>query len=276
MRFADGEIITTPKIIYWIGLPPHLTQEDILDVLKNDLLIIPCDAHLTSFHNLKKTAHKRTVFFFNIDYIIKENSIKRKHIKPFAGHLSEFLAALAPAKSFIYGMKNRDLLQSIFNLKNISLHTDSFSEKHVLVDSIHNTSDTLFMKHPEKEITIREAYRLFLLPLKYKIKIRIGEQEQLLNSYINDLSLNGINFILTNPDTTGKIQLNTELTLHLYLYKTIIRINSSFVSRINPDRVEIGVRYDINDRKTISEDHGNILSTLMYEWFKQAVRQLSG
>lgn len=260
----EGEIVIPPRIIYWIG-PPHLTKEDIINVLQKDLLIIPCDAYFTSFHHLKNAAHHRNVYFFNLDHITRENHIRRKHFKVFTRHLSGFFNTLTPAKCLVYGERNRSIFEPAFASHHIPFRESLLCNKHTLEESIHIITRRLFKK------PIRATYRLSLLPLKYSIKaiVRDSEHGITLNGYIKDLSLNGVGFILDNQNMCT-IQENTKLTLYLSLNKKIVQINSNEL-RINDKKTEIGVWYDINKKEFISEEHRNILLRLMYAWLKQVV-----
>jgi hypothetical protein len=272
---TDSDSITTPRIIYWTGPPPQLTREHIIDVLKSDLLIIPCDPHLTSFHLLKKKAHQRTIFFFNLDFIIEKNNIKKEHVNTLTLHLNTFLTNLAPIKSLVYSQEDRDFFHTLFTPPVLALQKNPFPGKDSLVDTIHTLADTLFLKQADKDKYVRSSYRLFLLPLKYTVKagIQTGKKVRYINGYMKDLSLNGVSLLLKNPGLTDIMQQGTNLSLQLYLYTTIVRIHSCTITRVDPAHGEIGVWYDVHNHSHISESDGDTLSSLMYSWMQQVIRQ---
>ena len=211
MKFLNGEIIITPRIIYWVGLPASLTHDDMVDVLKNDILIIPFDSHFSSFYQLTKTIHQRTVYFYNLDAIIKENSINRKHITSMALSLSDFILHNYPLDSIVYSNKAHDAMSHVFKKHNILYYSSCFSGKQTLPDSIIHMTNTLFAKNEKSHKgvqALRSSFRLFLLPLKYTIELAIPDKKdkKICSGYIIDISLNGIGCVLDNPDLKTRIR----------------------------------------------------------------------
>ncbi len=54
MEYSKGEVIISPKIIYWVQPPVSLGENDRIELLKRDVLLINFDSNIKDLVQLKE------------------------------------------------------------------------------------------------------------------------------------------------------------------------------------------------------------------------------
>lgn len=303
MKVIDGEINITLKTIYWIGLPENLSRDDQINILKKDMLIVPWNPLFSTYYQLAQTNNPRTVYFFNVDYITRENGIEKDQREAFADSFSAFIHTHFPGRCLVYSNDTSENKSAFYTRYNILYRNPCFSGKHDLHNVLIETTNILCAKNKKNKAGThapRSSFRLSLLPLKYEMEVIVPDNKtpRTYTGYINDMSLSGVGCLLIDPLTSGPdssgtsgsgtsgsgstgsgntrsgfLRINTPLQIRMYLHKTIVVINKCILSRICSHGKELGVSFDINDKEAISESDGNLLSSLMYTWLNQVIRQ---
>ena len=75
MQFNNGEILISPKTIYWFEMPVTITDFEKIELLKKDIFLINYESDLESMFNIKDKINGLSAFFYNYDNIIYKNKI---------------------------------------------------------------------------------------------------------------------------------------------------------------------------------------------------------
>ena len=129
MKFQNGEITISPKIIYWIGIPPNIIKTDRIELFKKDIFIIEHDGNHNSLYELKKTANKHTAYFYNLENIIFKNKIYGKSILPFSTNMITLIKELNPERSLVHTSIIDENISNIFRSNGIPYVEKNLNDK---------------------------------------------------------------------------------------------------------------------------------------------------
>ena len=90
MAGFDGQINVAPKIIYWIEAP-IIKKDLILELLKRDLLLVPC-----RLDDLENEKQQDALYIYNFDQIANENKnlSNQDRARKIIQHIKSFKAPL--------------------------------------------------------------------------------------------------------------------------------------------------------------------------------------
>ncbi|MCK4799171.1 MAG: PilZ domain-containing protein [Spirochaetes bacterium] len=267
MKYNDGEIIVAPKTIFWVEIPGIIGESEKIDLLKKDVLLVGHNGHIDSLFNLKASRTKYTAYFYNLESIFVKNKIKPEEFYAFSTNVATFIRTFAPDKSLVHSSFIYDKIADMFRDQGIPYIEKNLRDKKIAFSIVINMIRPFFT---EQDRLYRSLLRLHLLPMKYKVEILNLRKPNLpaVYGYIKDLSLNGIGFVFKVRNDLSFFRLKDRIQFRLFLKESILKMNMSFITRIDPNKKEIGVNFNILDRYSIREDHANRLTSLIYNWMK--------
>ena len=272
MKYGSGDIDISPKVLYFIEIPNTVGEDEKLELLKHDILIIESDGNIEKLHTLKKRHTKYSAYFYNLENIFIKNRVKRNDFFSFSANIATFIKNFEPNKSLVHTSMIDDEIAYIFRSEGIPYVEKNLRDKKIAYSTILNSIKPFFI---ENQRLIRSSLRLNLLPMKYKVEIvnLCAKYPEHIMGYIKDLSLSGMGFILRDKHDISSFKLKDRLQVRLFLHRTIIKINVSFVTRVLKNNSEIGVSFNITDGHMIREDYANRLTLLVYNWMKDIVEK---
>jgi len=272
LQYENGEIIISPKIIYWIEIPSVIGNQEKFDLLKNDIFVIEYDGDVEKLPGLVKSKSKYSGYFYNLENMIKKNNIHEDDIISFSLNIATFINGFMPDKSLVHTSMILEDVAKVFHSNTISYIETNLTNKKSAYSLI---TKMLFAFFSENERSQRAAIRLILSSMKYKVEIfdvRIKRSE-IIYAYIKDISLNGICIILKNKDDLVHFKLKDIVQVKVYLSQSILKIDACFVTRINSNNNEIGINFNINDVNMINEENSIILTSLVYNWLRGIINK---
>lgn len=272
MKYSNGEITVSPKVIYWVGIPTILDKNERLELFKNDILVIDHDGNNDSLCELKKSYNKYTAYFYNLENILLKNKINNENLYSFSSNIATFIGNLIPERSLVHTSIIDDNLANIFRSHGIPYMEKNLKDKKAVFTTLYNIIRPFFI---EKGRVERGMLRLILLPMKFKVNITIlnNKLAPVLEGYIKDLSLNGLCFRLISKNDLFFFKLKERLKLKLLIKRNVIDIERAYISRIDNENCDIGVNFNIKDEKMIKEESANCLTLLIYNWLLNLIKE---
>lgn len=265
MKYGDGEIIISPKVIFWIEMPSAINDTDILELLRKDIFIIKYDGDFEKLPELEKSRSNYTGYFFNLEEMLLKNKVVESDFLSFAINIATFIKGFVPDKTLVHtNMINKEIAE-VFQSNMISYLEKNLNNKKIIYNTI---SSILFAFFTEKERSQRAAIRLIVSRLKYKAEIKSLRRKALptFDAYIKDVSMNGICLVISDSNNLKYFDLKDTVALKLILTGILIKIETCFVTRIDIQKNEIGLTFNINDNRMIREEQANALTSLFYKW----------
>ncbi len=271
MQFDNGEILISPKTIYWFEMPVTITDYEKIELLKKDVLLINYESDLESMFNIKDKINELTAFFYNYDNILYKNKIPEENKYVFSEKFIGIIKEFNFQNNLVHTTHIDNKLSKLFKNHGLIYLEKNLNDKRIAINIISALIHPFFSNN----LKIKRSFlRLNLAPMKYNLLIRNKKNNAVvINGFIKDLSLNGMGIYISNIEDFDKINLKDFLELKISIKQSIIKISNAFVSRVNKDSMEIGITYDINNSKMIREDYATYLTSLIYNWIKDLIKK---
>ena len=266
MQFKNGEILVSPKTIYWFDMPIAITDHEKIELLKKDILLIDYRDDLNTIITFKDKVKEIAAFFYNI---ISKKKLVDENKYTFSEKLIQLIKEFNFQNNLIHTTQIDMKLSQLFKENGIIYLEKNFNDKRIALSVISALITPFFSNN----LKIRRSFlRLNLAPMKYKVLIQDKKNNNIFG-YIKDLSLNGMGIYIENPDDFDNINLKDLINLRLSIKQSIIKISNAIVSRKNEESKEIGITYDITSTKMIREDYATYLTGLIYNWLKELINK---
>ena len=254
MQFKNGEILVSPKTIYWFDMPIAITDHEKIELLKKDILLIDYRDDLNTIITFKDKVKEIAAFFYNFDNIISKKKLVDENKYTFSEKLIQLIKEFNFQNNLIHTTQIDMKLSQLFKENGIIYLEKNFNDKRIALSVISALITPFFSNN----LKIRRSFlRLNLAPMKYKVLIQDKKN----------------NNIIENPDDFDNINLKDLINLRLSIKQSIIKISNAIVSRKNEESKEIGITYDITSTKMIREDYATYLTGLIYNWLKELINK---
>lgn len=271
MEYSKGEVIISPKIIYWIQTPVTLGENEKIELLKKDVLLINFDSNIRDLVKLKEKDNSYSGYLFNLDGILQRNHIKLNAVYPFIEKLAKFINAFMKKRSLIYTTILDKKIGEVFKKFDLIFLEKNLNDKKIAITAIFNLIPSFFTENNKVE---RSFLRLNLFPMRYKVTItNLKRNKTMLNGIIKDLSLNGMGLIIIDENKIDEISLKDILEVKASIKNSIIKISKAIVTRVDQKKFEVGIMYNINDKNMIREDYASFLTGIIYNWIKEIIKE---
>lgn len=271
MVYSRGEIIISPKSIYWIETPVSFNENDRIELLKRDVLLINYDGDIKEIVKLKEKDNKYSGYFFNLDGILSKNHIKGDKIYIFCEKLAQYIGNYLKKRSLVYTTILDNKLVEIFKKFGVHFFEKNLNDKRVAISAILKLIHPFFAENDKIE---RAYLRLNLLPMKYNLTIiNLKHNNVSINGVLKDLSLNGMGIIISEEDKIDQIKLKDVIEVKLTLKSSILKISKAIITRVDQNKFEVGLIYNITDSSMVREDYASMLTGIIYNWIKEILRE---
>ncbi len=270
MEFSGGEMIASPKTIYWLQAPACIGDVDKVELLKRDVLVLDHTSELNSIPAIRDKKSEYSVFFYNLDSIFIRNHIKQSDYISICNNIAQFVTTFVPEKTIIHTSIIDTNIARVFNNKKILFIEKNFHDRKTAINAALKLTTYLFEKNNTPH---RSFIRLNLLHKRYKVEIISSTcPDKVIHGFVKDLSLNGLGVVLVDSEQISCITLKNIIQLKIFMNQQILKINTAIVMRKFEEKNEIGVCYNINDHKMIREDYASKLTSVIYQWIKEFIR----
>lgn len=259
--------ITSPKVIYWVEMPTLLGEEESVEFLKRDILLKRISGKIDEFKQSINNSCTESAYFYNLDRIFHINSIRKENIRDFTISLIDSIKKSSGAKSLVHTNVIDPKIGRFFMEEGIPYIEKNLEDKLTAFQTTINLIKPLFAYNNE---IMRSYIRINLLQMKYKAELIRRDNYQIkIPAIVKDISLNGIAFIVGDNNYLNYFSLKDQITIKIYIQHHIIKINTALVTRIDCEKYEFGVNFNINDTNMIGMTDADLLTKTIYKNLKE-------
>ena len=271
MEYTYGEILVSPKTIYWIEIPFLLNENDRIELLKKDILLLNYNGLINDIAKLKEIDNKFTGYFFNLDGIISKNYIKHNAIYSFADKIAQYINKYFKRKSLVYTKILDPKLVEIFKKYRIAFIEKNLNDKKVAISTVMKLIHPFFAENNNIE---RSFLRLNLYPMKYNIILtNFTKKNLMVTGILKDLSLNGLGIIIIEEDKIKQFNLKDIVEVKVSIKNKMVKVSKAIIARLDISKTEVGVTYDINNNDMIEKENAFYLTNMIYNWLKEIIKE---
>src|SRR4030042_7039216 len=261
MEYSKGEVIISPKIIYWVQTPVTVGENERIELLKRDVLLINFDSNIKDLVKLKEKDNSYSGYLFNLDGILQRNHIKLNVVYSFVEKLAKFISVFMKKRSLIYTTILDKKIGEVFNKYGLFFLEKNLNDKKIAITAIINLIYPFFAQNNKVE---RSYVRLNLLPMKYKVILtNLSRNKIVVNGIIKDLSLNGMGLTIIDENKIDSFNLKDLLEVKASIKNSIIKISKTIITRVDQKKYEVGIMYNITDKNMIREDYASFLTSII-------------
>ncbi len=272
MDYTFGEIIISPKTIYWIEMPFILSENDRIELLKKDILLINYSGESKEIAKLKKKDNKFSGYIFNLDGILDKNYIKTNQMYSYVDKLAKYIGNNFQKRSIVYTTMHDIKLIRIFKEYSAMFFEKDLNEKRNALSAVNNLIFPFFSKNNRVE---RTCLRLKLFQKKYYIMLTNYTKKKLMVAGIlKDISLSGMGIIINEKDKLSKFNLKDLIEVKVSINKKVIHIIKAIIARIDMKTLEIGIMYNVLDPKMVDKNSSNYLTEIINNWITDIIKNM--
>ncbi len=261
--YKNGELVASPLILNWIKMPSIISENDIIELFKRDLLIINTEFDIDYITKLIELKSKYIGFLYSIDEIINIYPEEYDVLSILNNINNSLIKNSLPFKSVVFTKSANNFIKNFFINKNINVLSG------ITLSSILSLKSSMFF---ENSRTPRGFIRLNFFPFEI-CQVKLINQTRVapeITAYLKDLSLNGMAFKLKDSKELSYFRLRDIVNIKFLNSFNNNEIYLSIVTRIGDDNI-IGINYNINDRNMIEQHFARELSRMMYKWLKEVI-----
>lgn len=262
MIYKNGELVASPLVLNWIKMPSIISEIDIIELFKRDLLIINTEFTPDYIKKLIELKSRYIGFLYNIDDVI--NSYPPEYdILSILNNIYSLIKECLPFKTVIYTKSNNSFIKNFFANKNILVLSG------ISLSNILSLKKSMFF---ENSRTPRAFLRLNFYPFElYQVQLinqtRVTPE---IIGYLKDMSLNGMAFQLKDKRDLNYFKLRDLINVKFINHFNNNEIYLALTTRIDDNNI-IGINYNINDKNMINQDFAREISKMMYNWIKEVI-----
>ncbi|MCG8568871.1 MAG: hypothetical protein MJB14_01905 [Spirochaetes bacterium] len=266
--YRTGEIENPPNMIYWAEMPNVIGEEENLELLKNDIFLIRYNLNNPDdLEKLSKLDSENSAYFFNLDKIIRFQSLSRTSNTCYLNNLLQCISNFKPHQSLIHTTLIDDKLANTIKSFGIPYIEKNLQNRKQALTTVTNLIKPFFSdKGQVKKAKIRMNFKG--LEVKCKL-IRKAENERVHNAYLRDLSLNGASMLLDSDLNFEFFNLKDIVKVELYLKPHIIIIHQGFVCQLDRETRTAKICFNVNDNRMVHPNEGDKICRLFYKWLKE-------
>jgi len=78
---------------------------------------------------------------------------------------------------------------------------------------------------------------------------------------------------MRTKDDLDKFKLKDIVQMKMVVSRMAIKVQMAFVSRVDEQKLELGINYNIFENKMVSDDNAYYLSSIIYNWIKELIKE---
>jgi hypothetical protein len=272
MEFTNGVVIDKPKTVYWVEMPASIHDSDRIELLKNDILMVDYRMNQGGVTRLKEKDPAKTGFFYNLDDILFRNQIREKDVHAFTAGLAAFIKGHQPDRSVVHTSIIDKTISASFNGSGITFIERNLKDRKNALEMVQEMTKVIFANDESNK---RAALRLNLYPASVsKVEIvNLRAPDKPVPGILKDISLSGIGILLHDRDSAEQFKLKDLLQVKIFTPRALLKLNLSIVTRIDPEKLEMGLHFNINDTRMIKDTDASIITGMIYQWIKDLMKE---
>ncbi len=261
------EVVSRPKMIKWIEIPAIIGDDDHVEFLKRDLLLKGLSGKMDELTKAEASNDDETAFFYNLDKIFLINNVMFNDRLMFSRDLIKVIKEKSPYKSLVHTNIIDYKLANVFRTEGIPFIEKNLEDRSNAYITATNLIQPFFSINNQ---VVRSYIRVNLSMMDYKVEInKHSSYEIKVDCKLKDLSLNGMGFSLSDENLCNFFSLKDLIIIKVHVSNFIIKVNKAIITRIDCNKREIGVNFNINDNNMVSLIDSEKLSKMILKWIKE-------
>lgn len=263
MKLKDSQVLVSPRIVCWYGLPSHITEKEKFNFLKHDIFLFSPENHQLA--GLRGLNSRKSAFIFNLDhYLAYFPAFGDSMIYLRVQKLAKFLSLFCSHNSLVYSRILDEGVAQIFADYGIQFMQADLQYRET-TQTVLNTCIMPLISHPNRKP--REFVRIhFSKESQIRVSVRnlTHQPGKVLNGTIKDLSLNGMAISFRDYRFFRGLQLRDRVSLQLKTNDYNINFRNAFITRRKEYNEEIGVHFNLLDKAYIDRQDAELITKLIY------------
>jgi len=272
MRLYRDEIAASPKLIFSFDMNIQLKREDLLDLLKRDVLVEEMDDLERYFDKLKKLVDPYTGIIINLDSFFRDIKSNSRSLKIVATDLINRLKNISPGRTLIITSFIFPDIAHLFRSEGIGYIEKRVFDQRDLQNIILNIVPPFFS---ERNRLVRNFLRINILEQKILVKVQnihdgLGWGPTI-EGRLKDISLNGLSVVFKEAHQAECFLVSDNVFVEFFLKSTPVRIGRAIVSRVDSSEHEICLYYDLQNPSMINELNATHISNFVYSFLHKII-----
>jgi len=266
MDYASKGITATPNIINWVEMPKSLGEPEYIELFKKSILLQNHSGLISKILALQSDLEKDAICFFNLDKILLKNNIPRYNEMAFVRKIAPLLSKLFEYRALVHTNIINDRFGDIFRSEGIAYIQKNLEDKRRAYSTILDMIRPYFSLNNK---LLRAYLRITLEASDYKVQImKHGKYIIPFEGKLKDISLNGVGIKLNRVYDVNFFDLKDVASVIVYIRHYLIQIKAGVITRVDPDTKEIGINFDINNKKMVGPMVADTISKLIYHYIE--------
>lgn len=272
MRLYKDEIAASPKLIFSFDMNVQLRREELLDLLKKDVLVEELNDLDRYLEKLKKIVDPYTAIIVNLDNTFREIRSNHRALKIFSLDLIQRINTVNPGRTLVITSYIYPEVAHLFRSEGIGYIEKRIFDQRDYQNTILNVVPPFFS---ERNRLIRNYLRINVSAQKILVKIQ-NIHDGLswgpsLEGQLKDISLNGLSVIFKEKNHAECFVEGDNVYMEFHLQSLPVRIARSIVSRVLPEDHEVCVYYDLMNPSMINDLNATHISNFMYSFLHKII-----
>jgi hypothetical protein len=270
LQFDSGEVIISPYTIFWIKMPVIIGEPDKLELLKRNLFLVDLNIDCPEYLTLPERKGDSSAFFFNLDRIFGTQKLDKKGELIICAQIIEVIKKLGSERCIVHTTILDPGIRQIFQNEGIIYIEKNFNDKAGVTQIILDLIRPIF----SSENKVRRAFvRLNLYPgIRYKIELQKDDTTgKTCPGYLLDISMGGIGLVMVDKGHLESFNLKERVTVKIYTPSALYKVPLALMTRKDPDQLQIGLSFNIEDKSMVKEDTANFIIKAIYKWMKEII-----
>jgi len=258
----------SPKKMYWIDMPSDiLSVKERIELLLADVQIRRLPSEL--LHQALPEDAVDSAFLYNFDQIVAKNRMqKNQSAKVLAAKYADYIRAHHPGRALVHTTMLDTEIARTFRMADIPYLEKNIDVKSEVVATMHQIIKILFRNDPKLR---RKYLRLELMEdKKYPIRLYSHRFKEIKNvqGFVKDISLNGVGLSLEVRDDYKHFHLKDPVGFTLEIERFMFALHFGFVTRVFLERNELGISFNVFNRKMITEENAAKINQQLQVWLR--------
>ncbi|GEM_PF-2215513 len=277
MKLLNGEIAASPKIIFSIDMSVRLHKDDLLDMLKRDVLVEEMDGIERNLEKLKSLADPYTGYILNLDWTLKNLHASPTALRIIYQDLVHSIKQLNPGRTLVLSSVINPEAANFFRSEGIGYIEKHIFDRRDLQTTILNIVPPFFA---ERNRLVRNFLRIYVENKKISIKIQnIHDGTSWgpgFEGIVQDISLNGLSVVFEKQHFAECFAEGDTVFSEFHFNTTPVRINRAIVSRVNLVKKVVCLYFDLQNPGMVNELNSTHVSQLFYSHIHRIISLKAG
>ncbi|MES0489919.1 MAG: hypothetical protein ABUK01_08015 [Leptospirales bacterium] len=260
-----GSVKIMPRMIYWFQMPENFKDKDKIELLQKDIWILP--STIDEMSPIQK--EKDSIFLLNLDNVHRHAKRDESDLYKMSQEYIEKLQQKEPIKIVTHTTHLDNRLKTIFKDKGIVYLEKNLYNQKLAIQSIATIVNLLY----ENTGRANRAYLRMELASDSGVQVEITAKQDFLPvvlvAEVRDISMNGMLLSFSDENDIDKLAVKGFISIQLQIGKELVKFKSALIVRLDKEKKEAGIFFDLTNAKMVTEEQASHYSTLLYHWISE-------